>query len=216
MLSPMRVLLSLHFYFTFCFATLVQAQEEETGYDSLVQELKSTLKEEEPVPAPPQPMHVLFGTALAGDYVSIGGNGSPSGGALLGGFDLHAAIELAPGWLAEATFRSFGSARIARDYAAALQEYDLTLMHQSEFRRHLFFRLGGGLSAQFLKTMDSRNSQYSEGTDQTPALALVCGMERELGQRVSLGPDLSYRTSLSHGTAERGSADASLRMNFHF
>lgn len=198
-------------------STFVHAEEEDTHFDALVKELKTELHQEE---APirkrdsyddPQ---IHFGGALAGSFVSTGDNGSPSGSAMLTGFDFHFGVDLySPHWVAEGGYRNFGPQKMASNFSASLQEFEVTIVHKSDLQRNLLLRLGGGLSARYLRTTDNHGAT---GTDQSPDMVALVGLDRVLTPRVSLGPDISLRSPLVHDTAERTSFDASLRLDFHF
>lgn len=190
------------------FPTFVQAQEE-SSYDNIVKELKSSLKE--PLPqkkVDDDSMKINAGAALVGSYVTAN-----AGSAMLSGFDLHLGIELfSPEWLAETSVRSFSQGRIERGSTLSLDEYDLKLVHQSRLQKNLNLRIGGGMAAQYLKTNVGGNTS----SDQTPSLLALVGVDKAFSPKVSLGPDVSYRMPLVSDSSEKGSFDASLRLNFYF
>jgi hypothetical protein len=202
----------------FILPTIVQA-EEDSKFESVVADSKASLIDEKPGAHESDPLESVqleAGGSLVGSYVTIAAPGLPGGSVALKGFDFHLGIELFnPHWLTEGSFRSFGSESVAQNFAASLQEFDLKLVYKSDLQKRMQLRFGLGMSARYLKMMDSRNG-YSEINDQTPALVGILGIERMLTSKVSLGPDISYRAPLVQETSERGSIDASLRLNFLF
>ena len=195
--------------FILSLSTFVYA-EEETGFDSIVKELKSSLKDPVPEAKPryDDSMRVVAGAAFVGSYVSAN-----AGSAMLSGFDLHLGIELfSPEWLAEMSLRSLGNGRAEKGITIGLDEYDLKVVHQNEWRRTINLRVGGGLAAQYLKT--SVNGEVTNNT--SPSLLAVVGVDKVFSPKVSLGPDVSFRLPLVRDSGEKGSLDASLRLNFYF
>ncbi len=211
----------LFFFLLLSAPTLVQAQEDDGHFDKVVAELKAALNEEQE-PAPKrdtdfEDTQIELGGALAGNYLTIGDNGAPEGSAMMKGFDLHFGIDLfSPHWVAEAGFRSFGAEKMASNYSASLQEYELRIVHKSDLQKKLQLRAGAGMSALLLKTMDSRDGRYSESLDEAPGWVALIGLDKVVTPKLSLGPELSFRSPLVHDTATRTSLDASLRLDFHF
>jgi hypothetical protein len=202
------------------YSTLVYA-EEDTRFDNIVSELKSSLQQEtQPIRVVDDPfdsVQMQMGAAVSAGVVNLGTNGSPSGSAMLKGFDVHFGIDLFSSyWAAEGCFRSFGTEDFATHYAASLREFDLKVVHKNDLQSKVKLRMGAGLSARYLTVMDSRNGQYHERTDKTPAFIALIGVDRQLSPVISIGPDISYRSPLIRETSEKASADASLRLNVYF
>jgi hypothetical protein len=187
--------------------TFVYAQEE--GFDSIVKELKSSLKD--PVPTPKydsESPRVIAGAGIVGSYVNAN-----AGSALLSGFDLHLGVELFTSqWLAEMSLRSFSTARLQGGSTMSLDEYDIKLIHENELQRTLNLRVGGGLAAQYLKTSANGNSN----TESAPSLIALVGLEKVFSPKLTVGPDLSLFMPLISNSDEKASLDASLRLNFYF
>jgi hypothetical protein len=197
------------------FPPLVHAQEQD--FDATVKELRGSLADEPVVPKKevmiPQ---AEFGASLIGGYMNVGDNGAPNGGAMVNGFDLHTGVNLySTNWVAEGVFRDFGPQTYAQNYAASLMQFDVLLVHQALLQNDFGLRVGGGFSASYLKTMDSRVG-YQQNTDQTAGLVAIIGIEKLLNSRVSVGPDVDFHAPLTSQTVQRNLVDASLRLNFHF
>lgn len=194
--------------FSMTVSTLVYA-DEEAGFDSIVRELKTSLKDPAPsAKVDDESTRIIAGAALAGSYVDAG-----AGSTMLSGFDLHLGIELfSPRWTAETSLRSFSTGRVDKTTSISMDEYDIKLVHQGDLQKTLSLRIGGGMSAQYLKTIQAGNSSST----QTPSLIAMVGVDKTLTPRVSVGPDVSYRLPLVNDSSEKGSLDASLRLNFYF
>lgn len=192
--------------------TLVRADEDE-GFDSLVKELKSSLKEDVPLKrVESESSQMEFGGGVVGSYVAVNENSS-SAGVMLTGFDLHLGIDLLTDrWLAETSFRSFSTSRVGQD-AVSMQDYDIKVIRKSNLQRNLWLRLGGGVAAQFLKTSGPATGDQSQ---QAPSVVALIGVEKVLSKKFSVGTDASYRLPVIADTSERGSGDATLRLNFLF
>jgi len=189
--------------------TFVYAQDE-TSFDNIVREMKATLAE--PLPRPKtidsDSTRVIAGAALVGNYVNAN-----AGSAMLSGFDLHLGVELfSPQWVAEMNLRSFNNGRVNSATSVSLEDYDLQLVHQNDLQKTVSLRVGGGLSAQYLKTSVNGNST----TDTTPCFVALIGVDKAFSPKFSIGPDVSYRLPLESDSGEKSSLDASLRVNFYF
>lgn len=196
------------FFGVFLLPTIVHAAEESEGYNAIVDELKSSLNDEKPIKKDvSEPAHVEVGGAIVGDYVQVGGGSS--GSVMLTGFDFHIAFDLlTPTWVTEGSYRSFGTSQINKTSSASAQELDFKLIHKSQLPGRTWLRIGGGLSAQTLRT--------TTGTEEGPAAILLLGIDKTLTARVSIGPDVSLHLPISSNSDERGSGDASMRLSFHF
>ncbi len=116
-------------------------------------------------------------------------------------------------WLAEGTARSFGGADYGK-YNISLKEFDLKLYYRDRIGPKLGLRLGAGLSARYLRVIDSPRQAGFVYT--TPSSVAVIGMEFFVVPGLSIGAELSSRNALIAETSDRNAADATLRLDTHF
>lgn len=115
-------------------------------------------------------------------------------------------------WMAEGTARSFAESdeTTAR---ASLQEFELKMFYKSRLAKNLNLRGGAGLSARYLNL-----NHPSVGLVQytTPSSVATVGADIYLNDHISLGAEISARSTMIAETSDRSSFDATLRIDTHF
>jgi len=100
---------------------------------------------------------------------------------------------------------------------AQAREFELRLVHSKRMAHATRFRIGTGLAARYLD-INSRD-QFGEvisRKDSSPSAVFLLGFGRQFGKNLSLGPDLSYRTSLSGEALDKNSLDLHLKASAVF
>jgi hypothetical protein len=201
---------------------LVQAQyeENEISYDALVSELKNTTTTRLPDTESGDPFaQILFhgGVAYSTSYLVISPEQGGSLSGLLRGVEFTFGIDLlSRNWLAEGAVRSYQPENLNKATQVSLREFDLKLVYNDEMSRNLRYRVGGGLTSRYL-TFNRRDAdRVLKDRYTTPSSVVFVGAQVKLGPKLSIGPDLSYRSSLVDETVDKKSFDANVRLSAHF
>lgn len=209
----------------FCCALLLTtsawAQESESdydGYDSIVDELKSSTNT--PLPKSEDPFDLIVihgGVGLVTSYLSIRPTEGPEISGFQKGFEARLGVDLfSPYWMAEGGLRNFSSTQIENNTHASLNEFNLRLLYRNPMSRQVKLRIGGGVAARYLEVKSRAAGAIRKQEYSTPASILSLGLEAALARNVSVGAEVSYRSALITDTADKGAADACFNLGFHF
>lgn len=121
-----------------------------------------------------------------------------------GGIDLFS-----PNWMAEGTMRNFGESETSRT-RVSLKEFELKILFHKTFAPRLGFHAGGGLSARY---MTVRRPQTGSNDYVTPTSIAVLGLDYFITDRLSVGIEAAGRSAMVSDTVDRGSYDATIRMD---
>ncbi len=214
-------------------STIVQAQDDDfVSYDQIVKELSqattSSTRSVLPKVTEDPLANVLIhgGVSFTNSYLSI----SPSNDSqTVTGF--HSGIEATIGidlfsrnWRAEGSVRSFGSDKI-QNHEVSLKEFDLKLVYQDLWANRLYYRLGGGMAARYLKHRQLAGEEVTPSAAgdlnqtieyTTPSSIFFVGLGVDIAKRFSIGAELSYRGALIDETIDKSAFDAAFRIDAHF
>jgi hypothetical protein len=111
-----------------------------------------------------------------------------------------------------------GSARSLSDSSnstahSSLKEFELKVFYKERFSKQMGFRIGAGLTARYL-TLQKTGEMPVDYT--TPSSVGSIGLDLFATDRLSLGADVNARGPLIAETLDRGSYDATFRVDMHF
>jgi hypothetical protein len=196
------------------------ADDDETtysGYQDIVNDLSSSRYDAGSAAASDDFDVIRFhaGVGLITSHISLDlPHGLPSS-MTMSGYEAHLGIDLfSPNWMAEGAVRSydpehFGGGEIS------LKEFDLLFLYSDKLSKGAEFNMGVGLAARYLDFTDKVNGAF-EHRSTTPATIFTSGVFLNLNSYVSVGPQISYRSPLTHDSADRGSFDGGLRFAGRF
>ena len=131
----------------------------------------------------------------------------------LKGLQAQVGIDLfSENWMSEGTVRSFADSEDTTSQVS-LKEFELKIFYKDHINRNLGFRVGGGVSGRYM-TIQRRGAEALSYT--TPSSVATGGLDWYLTERLSLGAELSLRTSMISDTLDRGSLDGTVRLDAHF
>lgn len=212
----------LKFIPTFCLLllSLSSTGQEESfqSFDSIVDQLTSTR-----TGAPRDLSRDLFadilfhsGVGMTTSHLTLR---DPAGGEQTGfmkGVEINLGIDLfSKNWLAEGSFRSFGAEEFSNGQVD-LNEFDLKLVYHNHLAPYIRFRTGGGLAARYLQYIDNTTAPGTQTDYTTPSSLFFAGIQAELSRMMSVGLELSYRTTMIDETIDHNAFDASVRVDAHF
>jgi hypothetical protein len=130
------------------------------------------------------------------------------------GFQLTLGIDLfSPSWVAETALRNFGQVRSGTE-VRSLREFDLKLMNRNLISDVTGYRAGLGIGHRYLKIDDEANNLSIN--DNTPTALFFVGLETYLSKTLSIGLEAGLRSSMVIETADKASADLTLRLDTYF
>ncbi len=156
-------------------------------------------------------IHMGVGLAHPMQTLSLGDGKS----AYVGSRGIQAALGIdlfSEHWMAEGTARSFAESEDANT-RVSLKEFELKIYYKDRITKPLAYRLGGGITGRYM-TIARTGDTTLEYT--TPSSVGTMGLDFFLTEKLSLGADLSVRSSMVSDTLDRSSVDATLRMDTHF
>jgi hypothetical protein len=194
-------------------------EDDVIGYDSIINQLN---REVNPAPAtrakrrsvdPFENIWIHAGVGLATQMQTIEfADGktayiNPKGMQFAFGIDLFSENLAAEGSARSLTDTSNSSTH------ASLKEFELKVFYKERLSRQLGLRLGAGLTARYLTLQ-----RVGEGSVDytTPSSVGTVGLDIFATDRLSLGADVNARGPLIAETLDRGSYDATLRVDMHF
>ncbi len=200
----------------FSLPTLVYAEEDTMSYDSIVSELTSTRSARNTfLPGNPFSgvlIHAGVGMAMS-MYAVQSGNKEIAG--IAQGVEINFGIDLFnPLWMAEGSFRNFGSSDTQTEEAVVkLTEFDLKLVYRPSLGRLFRMRIGGGLAARYLEFFEKPEQAVKYNT---PSSIFSFGLDAKLSRTFSIGIETSYRAALIDETIDNSAMHAALRLDAHF
>lgn len=201
-------------------ATNVWADEDDsyTNYDALVNELKSSAEDYQPMrPAPAATLDIQGGLGITASYVSLEMPGIVNSSGLLKGFVAHvAATPFGKDVRLEAAFRNFAHDGLSNQAAADLRELETSVVFLPVLQDKMNLRMGAGLSERFFDVRVRQTGQEIQKSWATPYYSLMLGFERKVAKTVSVGPDLAHHAPLDASSYSKSSWDASFRLNATF
>lgn len=208
-----------------CCTSQATAQEENESFshwDEIVRGLESNVSQ---IPNPVvhedygfDDIQISAGVGLSFTFLSLSGDPAYEAAGLLKGVSLQFGIDLFhPEIQAEGAFRNYTSDSLSKRVNAQAREFELRLVHSKRMAHSTRFRIGTGLAARYLD-ISSRNrfGELISRKDSSPSAVFMLGFGRQFGQNLFLGPDLSYRTSLSRDALDKSSLDLHLKVNAVF
>ncbi len=205
-------------------SSFVEAQEEETNmidYDSIVRELSTTsnrYKVSSNYNGDPL-ANVLFhgGVAYTTSYLVVDPEFGAKLNGVLKGVEFTFGIDLLSRyWVAEGSVRSYQPENLDRNTQISLREFDLRLVYNDDLNQTMKYRLGIGLSSRYLTFKSRIPSEIVKDRYTTPSSIIFAGTQLSLSEKVSIGPDIAYRSALVDDTVDKKSFDANIRLNAHF
>ncbi|MCB0413463.1 MAG: hypothetical protein KDD50_03960 [Bdellovibrionales bacterium] len=214
----------------FIFHHSVRADDFEQSYDSIIEELSQTSRTRVSSVGPRDPFaNILFhaGVNFATSHINL----HLPQDVILSGF--HNGVEFSFGidlfsknWVAEGSIRSYGDASL-KGSTVSLKEFDLKILNRSHLTRTLVFNTSFGLGARYIDVLYSPKADQNVGVSaeqdntatyeyKTPASVLSFGLHAYFTEALSVGADLSYRSSLISESADKNSIDIALKIDTHF
>jgi hypothetical protein len=187
------------------------AEDEEVGYDTLVQQLtksSAALDTSDPL----SEVQIHLGAAFANSMFVV----EPKSNTTL--YSTQSAVQATLGidlfsthWVAEGAFANFIEKQYDI-YQIHLKEFDLKVIYKNRLDGALGYRLGAGLATRYLTlTTDSSEETYT-----TPFSILSGGLETYLTHTFSLGIEVATRNTLTSETPDRSALDVAFRFDGHF
>lgn len=193
--------------------TMVLAKDyEEVSYDELVNELHSKSRRQQLRVAHDDfdDVRILAGVGLVTGFTNISAqqqnfNRHASGIQLALGMELFS-----PNWYSEGVFRNFGTSNNG-DEELSLRDIDLKVGFKSDVERIYSYNIAAGLSNRFMKF--SKTQGQISVNETTPSMVIASGIQAHLNRTVSLGVELSARSSLANQSSDKHSLDFAFRIN---
>lgn len=203
---------------------LVWAQENDENtidYDSIVRELStSSSRYKTPAGYAGDPLaNVMFhgGVAYTTSYVVIDPEFGAKLNGVLKGVEFNFGIDLLSRyWVAEGSVRSYQPENLDRNTQISLREFDLRVVYNDDLNQAMKYRLGTGLSSRYLTFKSRIPSEVVRDRYTTPSSIIFAGAQLSLSDKVSIGPDIAYRSALVDDTVDKKSFDANIKLNAHF
>ncbi|MDG0817462.1 hypothetical protein [Bdellovibrio svalbardensis] len=183
---------------------------EEVSYDDLLNELtskKQKLQHENNTADNPR-LHVGIGYANSFSNISTGGEKFSRHAT---GIQLNAGTDLiSPEWYAEGIFRNYGTnSNGSEDFS--LRELEGKIGYTNLLQNVWHYTISTGVSNRFMKFSDStRNISVDEST---PSLVISSGILAQVHKNLSIGAEVSGRTSMVNRSADQNSFDFAFRLN---
>ncbi|WII71952.1 hypothetical protein QJS83_15925 [Bdellovibrio sp. 22V] len=195
--------------------TLVQAasgssEYEEVSYDQLLNELsekKNGFTQKQNSSLDDVRLHAGIGYVNSFSNISAqkqNFNRHANGIQLSLGMDLFS-----PNWYSEGVFRNYGVNESGTE-EMTLREFDLKVGYTNRLESIWKYTLSTGLSNRFLKFKDS--AKGIDVDDTTPSLVISTGFNAQVHRNLSLGAEVSGRSSLINRTADKNSFDFAFRL----
>ncbi len=204
------------------FSTNVLAYDDDSykEYDSIVNELKASADEPMPLATTDTDwdavaMHGALGISTS--LVSITAPDGTTGSGLMKGVQFGGGVNLFSRKIrAEAAFTNFAQENLDRDIKADLKEFEVRAIFLPVVSDTTTIRIGAGVAARYMDVRSYSQHQWTTYTASTPSSLFLLGMEKKVSKSMTLGPDLSYRSTLVTNTYDKSSWDASFRLNATF
>lgn len=183
---------------------------DEVGYEDLVSELSAKRQklQQQYSPAGNPLRHLGIGFANSFSTVTSRRNSSSfhtSGIQLSVGTDL-----VSPEWYAEGIFRNYSPySNLSEE--GSLRELEGKIGYTNSLENIWHYAIGAGISDRFLKYSNSlKNISVDESA---PSLVISTSIFAQVHKNLSVGAEVSGRTSMINTAAEQNSFDFALRLN---
>ncbi len=217
------LILSLTFIQTYALA------EEEDGnlinFDQILTRLNRTETKQNFIDDSDPFKNVLIhaGVSLISSNISILPENGKEFTSFIRGIEASLGIDLfSKNWSAEGAVRSFAKQENNKALYS-LKEFDLRIVYRNHLAGRTKWRAGLGMAARYLNYSAKEQgvalaeaSISEEIKYTTPASILFVGVEGYLNSSLSIGADISYRSSLIDETADKNTLEASIRLDTHF
>lgn len=188
--------------------TSAQASDEgyeEVGYDQLVNEISRSHRRatpEKPDAFDQVKIHAGFGQINSFSTFNVNGKSATR---YENGLQISMGVDLfSDKWLGEAAFRNFGMTTSGSE-THYLKELDLKLAYHDALNGPWQYRLQGGLSHRYLEFKDSAKNFETKET--TPGILAGAGLILQMNKVLSLGFDVTGRSSVLGQSTDRSSLD---------
>ncbi len=183
---------------------------EEVGYDDLLNELtvKKQKLQQKNSPSGNPLRHVGIGFANSFSTIS---NRKSSTNLHASGIQLSAGTDLiSPEWYAEGVFRNYSpSTNYNED--SSLRELEGKIGYTNNLENIWHYSISTGVSNRFLRyTNNQRGISINESA---PSLVIATSLFAQVHKNLSIGAEISGRTSMVNTSAEQNSFDFALRLN---
>jgi hypothetical protein len=207
-------------------ATNVLADEESyTTYDAIVTDLEKLAED-----APPQidtgwdDVAMQGGMSFVTSYLTVSptfqnGAAELEMTSLMTGIEGHVGSNLFSKQVrGELAARMFFPKEIENQTQVNLKELDGRVAFLPRLNSRTLLRMGLGMGVRFIDVEGRYPSSAGTYSQSSGGLAsnIFLGFERKVSTAVSVGPDLSYRSSLSSDSIAKTSWDAAIRLNATF
>ena len=207
----------------------VYSMDDEVGYDQILKELSRsrTNYRSSQTNDPFEFVKFLFGVNAVNSSINLGFLDGDRTSGFYSGVEANFGIDLlSPYWKAEGSVRTFQDKNLDQ-VTIGLKEFDLKLVHTSYISKNFTVSKGIGLAARYLNVKRSIVSKASleDGVDEltltdtdyvTPSSLFFVGLHAWLNKNISVGTELSYRTTMVTETVDQNSLDLSVRIDTRF
>lgn len=194
--------------------------EDWVSYDSIISELstsKGNANEVLPSDDAFDQIKLHAGVGLATSYVFVSPKQSSRVYGFLRGFEANMGIDLfSRKWMAEGTFRSFGSEELRQGEEISLKEFDLKVVYQDKMSNKLGYKFASGLASRYLNYIANTPNGRIEEKYSTPSAILATGLRAYVSPMISVGADVGYRWAMVEDTIDESAIDAALRLDARF
>lgn len=199
--------------------TISYAEENFSAYEDIVRELKSSetqsirssIDRENSIPIR---IHGDIGFVTSRLNLDLPKTYSQSQG--LQGTEVVLGIDLfSPTWRAEGALRSFRTEKFSSGNIS-LREFDLRVVREAKVSPAIDFRVGGGMSARYLKLTNLPAEDGLILDNSTPASLFLLGLKGSFSPTIALSVDLTFKNRLVNETIDRGSIDGAVRVSGSF
>lgn len=194
--------------------------EDWVSYDSIISELSSSKGSVSTPQASGDPFEMIklhAGVGLATSYVFVSPTQRSRVYGFLRGFEANLGIDLFSNrWMAEGSFRSFGTEEFRKGEEVSLKEFDLKLVYQNRLSQKMGFKFATGLASRYLEYAYQTPENRIQEKHSTPSAILGTGLKAFVTPAISLGADVGYRWAMIDDTIDESAIDAALRLDARF
>lgn len=190
--------------------------EEEYGldYDSIISQYSRTKEVQTAASDPFESVKFHLGVGITNTFFNVDLQSNQKLFVSQRGVQANLGVDLfSRHWTAEGTFVNYGE-EVYKNAKVSLKEFDLRLIYKNLVNTGWGYRIGGGLSARYLKI--SQNFGLADKEYSTPSTTLLGGIEAHLNSSLSVGVEVAGRSALIDDTPEAASMDFGVRVDGHF
>lgn len=191
--------------------TIVLAAEyEEVSYDELVTELHNkTRAQKTSIRDDFDDVRILAGIGFVTGFTNIS-TAQQNFTRSASGIQLALGMELfSPNWYSEGVFKNFGTQNNG-DEELSLRDIDLKIGFKSDVQRSYSYNIAAGISNRF---MTFSKGLHISAKETTPAMMIASGLQAHIHKNISVGVELSARSSFVNSSADKNSVDLAFRLN---